>query len=171
MDERFAALPLTNSTSLCVGGITDAEAEAARDDGAEADGFGYYLFLADETAPQRPIEVLAKFLSVSQAEKIRQDYRVKREFRQLDIDSIFKLPVTKEQEHLPYQPNPDVQRGSKALALSSFQLVHMGLEALHLGGRGLDGHTPLARVQGQEGCHVVLVAQFGERAVHGGETV
>lgn len=68
MDEYFAAMPITNATCLCVGGITHDEAEAARSDGLDVDGKGYYLFLAREDAPNDPIQLLAKFLSASEAE-------------------------------------------------------------------------------------------------------
>lgn len=67
MDVHFAALTFRNSKVLCVGSITRAEAEAARGSGVEIDGHGYYLFLADEAAPDTPISVLAKFLSESEA--------------------------------------------------------------------------------------------------------
>jgi hypothetical protein len=67
MDEYFAAMPVTNATVLCVGGVTRAEAEAARDDGLDIDGKGYYLFLANEGAPERPIEILARFFSEMEA--------------------------------------------------------------------------------------------------------
>lgn len=67
MDVHFAALTVRNSKVLCVGSITRAEAEAARDSGIEIDGSGYYLFLADEASPRAPISVLAKFLSETEA--------------------------------------------------------------------------------------------------------
>jgi hypothetical protein len=67
MDMHLAAMPLTNATFVCVGGITAAEAENARSDGYDVDGFGYYLFLAEETAPEKPIQVLAKFYSSDEA--------------------------------------------------------------------------------------------------------
>lgn len=70
MDEHFATIPVTNAMRLCVGSITRAEAEAAREDGADIDGLGYYLFVADETAPHAPIRVLAKFVSSSLAEEL-----------------------------------------------------------------------------------------------------
>lgn len=63
MDEYFAAAPLGNSRVLCVGGITRAETEAARSDGIDVDGKGYYLFLADESEPHKPIEMLGTLLS------------------------------------------------------------------------------------------------------------
>lgn len=67
MDEYFATMPVTNATVLCVGGITRAEAEAAKDDGLDIDGTGYYLFLANEASPEQPIEILARFFSEMQA--------------------------------------------------------------------------------------------------------
>lgn len=67
MDEYFAAIPVNNSMLACVGGITNSEAQAASDDGIPVDGFGYYLFLADEQSPGTPIEILAKFINETQA--------------------------------------------------------------------------------------------------------
>lgn len=70
MDEYFAATPVTNATVLCVGGITRSEAEAARSDGVEIDGRGYYVFLADEAAPDKPIEILATVVSQAAAARL-----------------------------------------------------------------------------------------------------
>lgn len=70
MSEYFAAAPLGNSRCLCVGGITRAEAEAAREDGYDVDGTGYYLFLADEGARDLPIQVLAKLFTPLEAERL-----------------------------------------------------------------------------------------------------
>jgi hypothetical protein len=70
MDEYFGSFPVSNSTMLCVGGITGAEARRAQDDGLHVDGFGYYLFLASDAEPTRPIEILAKFPTLSAAEKL-----------------------------------------------------------------------------------------------------
>jgi hypothetical protein len=70
MDELVGAISLTNSAVLCVGGITNREAKRARDAGLDVDGIGYYLFLASQDDPQKPIEVLAKFWSASAAERI-----------------------------------------------------------------------------------------------------
>jgi hypothetical protein len=61
---------------LCVGGITRAEACMANDAGIEVDGLGYYLFLADQSEPQKPIEVLAKFADPSAAEKLARLFRL-----------------------------------------------------------------------------------------------
>ncbi len=77
MDEYFAATPITNATVLCVGGITRAEADAARDDGVDVDGRGYYLFLADEAAPERPIEILAKVVSDGAAARLAQLFELR----------------------------------------------------------------------------------------------
>ena len=70
MDAEFASLPLNNTTVLCVGGVTKAEAQGAHGDGAQIDGRGYYLFLADESDPDQPIQVLAKFLSAVEADQL-----------------------------------------------------------------------------------------------------
>lgn len=70
MDEYFAASPLGNSRVLCVGGITRAEAAAIRDDGCAIDGQGYYLFVADESDPGKPIELLGTLLSPLHAARL-----------------------------------------------------------------------------------------------------
>ena len=70
MEEYFGLFPVSNAKALCVGGITEKEAEAAREDGIDCDGMGYYLFLSNEDDPQKPIEVLAKFSTNSAAEKL-----------------------------------------------------------------------------------------------------
>jgi len=64
MDEYFATMPVTNATVLCVGSVTRAETERAKDDGLEIDGTGYY---ANATAPREPIQLLAKFFSEFEA--------------------------------------------------------------------------------------------------------
>ena len=70
MEEYFSCFPVSNSTSLCVGGITNAETERAQDDGLELDGLGYYLFLASNAELTRPIEILAKFATPAAAERL-----------------------------------------------------------------------------------------------------
>lgn len=70
MDDLVGAISLTNSAVLCIGGITHNEAQRARDQGQDIDGSGYYLFLASRDDPNKPIEVLAKFWSASDAERI-----------------------------------------------------------------------------------------------------
>jgi hypothetical protein len=67
MDEYFAAIPIGNATLLCVGGVTQKEAEQAR-----LDGTGYYLFLASASDPRQPIQILAKFLSGFEAGRLAQ---------------------------------------------------------------------------------------------------
>jgi hypothetical protein len=70
MDEFFGMVPLSNAAALCVGGISRAEAIEANERGVEADGRGYYLFLASQEDPHKPVEILAKFSSASAAEKL-----------------------------------------------------------------------------------------------------
>ncbi|WP_143596163.1 hypothetical protein [Tistlia consotensis] len=70
MDEIVGAVPVSNSATLCIGGISSAEAERAREAGHDLDGMGYYLFLASQDDPEKPIEVLAKFWSASAAERL-----------------------------------------------------------------------------------------------------
>lgn len=77
MDDYFAAMPASNSTVLCVGGITRAEAESAKHDGFDIDGRGYYLFLAKQDAPDEPIQILAKFLSSLEAERAARIFSAK----------------------------------------------------------------------------------------------
>jgi hypothetical protein len=67
MDEYFAAIPVSNSTVLCVGGMTRRETGLAQESGLEIDGLGYYLFLARVNEPRRPIRLLAKFFSQVEA--------------------------------------------------------------------------------------------------------
>ena len=67
MGAHFASMPLTNATHVCVGTITEREAETLKADGFDSDGLGYYLFLANEAEPQTPIEILGKFFDVSRA--------------------------------------------------------------------------------------------------------
>lgn len=68
MHMQLATMFVSNATVVCVGGITRTEAEDARADGHAIDGFGYYLFLADRVEPEKPIRLLAKFLSSSEAQ-------------------------------------------------------------------------------------------------------
>lgn len=70
MEEYFATVPLSNSALLCVGGITRGETERAHEEGVEIDGFGYYLFLASQADPTKPIEILAKFATEAAAERL-----------------------------------------------------------------------------------------------------
>ena len=70
MSEFFGMIPISNTSALCVGGITQPEVNRAKEDGHEVDGTGYYLFLASQDDPSKPIEVLAKFWSASAAEKL-----------------------------------------------------------------------------------------------------
>lgn len=75
MDEIVGAVPVSNSATLCIGGITGAEAKRAREAGHDLDGTGYYLFLASEDDPKKPIEVLAKLWSASAAERLARIMR------------------------------------------------------------------------------------------------
>ena len=70
MSELLGSAPLSNKALLCVGGITKREAERVREQGHDITGLGYYLFLADQSEPSKPIEVLAEFYSASAAEKV-----------------------------------------------------------------------------------------------------
>lgn len=77
MEDYFAAMPITNATAICVGGITSAEADRAREDGLEIDGLGFYLFIADQAEPSKPIQVLAKFACPTAAERLARLFQVR----------------------------------------------------------------------------------------------
>lgn len=62
MGDYFASIPVSNTTRLCVGALTQAEADAA-----QVDATRYYLFLANEAAPAEPIQILASFFSPFEA--------------------------------------------------------------------------------------------------------
>lgn len=70
MSVHFASMALTNATHVCIGTITDREAESLKADGHDVDGLGYYLFLASEADPSAPIEVLGKFFDASHATRL-----------------------------------------------------------------------------------------------------
>jgi hypothetical protein len=70
MSRHFATLPVSNTTSLCIGGVTRNEAAEARAEGLPVEDDGFYLFLASSNEPSRPIEILARFFSVDQAERL-----------------------------------------------------------------------------------------------------
>ena len=70
MQEIFASIGVSNSKRLCIGGITNAEAREAISSGLDVENSGVYLFLASESNPQRPIEILAKFFSLDHAERL-----------------------------------------------------------------------------------------------------
>lgn len=69
MQEIFSSISLRNSKILCVGSITRREAKEAASRGIEAEPTGFYLYLASAEEPTSPIEILAKFFSVEQAER------------------------------------------------------------------------------------------------------
>jgi hypothetical protein len=61
LKEFFAIGGPANATILCIGSVTRAETERAKNDGLEIDGTGYYLFLANATAPREPFSCLQGF--------------------------------------------------------------------------------------------------------------
>jgi 2-keto-3-deoxy-6-phosphogluconate aldolase len=74
MDFNFASIPVSNTSILCIGGITNEQAQDLRDNGVDVDGFGYYLFLADTQNPSAPIEVIAKCFSAAHAEALARNF-------------------------------------------------------------------------------------------------
>lgn len=73
MSDLFASIPVKNSRVLCVGGITTRESTEALTAGFQAEPSGIYLFLASACEPSTPIEILAKFFSVEQAERAAEN--------------------------------------------------------------------------------------------------
>jgi hypothetical protein len=69
MKETFATITVSNSKRLCIGGITRSETKEALASGLDVDNSGVYLFIASESDPKSPIEILAKFFSLEQAEQ------------------------------------------------------------------------------------------------------
>jgi hypothetical protein len=67
--ETLATVAVSNSKRLCIGGVTRREANEAKAAGLDVDPAGIYLFLASDSDPKSPIEVLAKFFTVDQAER------------------------------------------------------------------------------------------------------
>ena len=67
-----AVATLSNKESLCIGEITDGEAELARQDNPAFDGFGLYLLVVDSRHPRSPGKVLAKFASEDAAKSLAQ---------------------------------------------------------------------------------------------------
>jgi len=63
MEELFFSAPLGGGRHLCIGTITNNEAALSHEHAAFVDGYGYYLFVADEAAPRQLARVLAKFAS------------------------------------------------------------------------------------------------------------
>ena len=66
----------TNRSSLVIGEITAAEAEAAGADNPMVDGAGIYLVSIDNQYPPRMGEVLAKFVSEDAARELARFFRL-----------------------------------------------------------------------------------------------
>jgi hypothetical protein len=75
LPDYFASIPINGTSVACVGGITTKEAEIASADGVQIDGMGYYLYVADSKDLKKPIEVMAKFISESQAARFARMIR------------------------------------------------------------------------------------------------
>lgn len=71
-----AIATLSNRESLCIGEITEREAELARQDNPAFDGYGLYLLAIDNQSPRSPGRVLAKFASEDAARSLAQFFRV-----------------------------------------------------------------------------------------------
>lgn len=69
MQEIFCSISLKNSKILCVGSITRKESREIASQGIIADPSEFYLYVASEAEPTSPIEILAKFFSIEQAER------------------------------------------------------------------------------------------------------
>lgn len=66
----------TNRTSLVIGEITAAEAEAAAAHSPIVDGAGIYLVSMDNQCPTKLGEVLAKFVSEDAAHELANFFRL-----------------------------------------------------------------------------------------------
>lgn len=75
MEELFFSAPLGGGSHLCVGTITNDEAVLSHEHAAFVDGYGYYLFLADEGDPRKLAKVLAKFASEDAAMDAVRSFR------------------------------------------------------------------------------------------------
>lgn len=67
---------LSNKESLCIGEITESEAELAQQDDSAFDGFGLYLIAVDNQSPRSPGRILAKFASEDAAKSLAQFFRL-----------------------------------------------------------------------------------------------
>ncbi len=70
MEEYYSETPISNSKILCVGAITQKEAELAGQDAPFCDGFGYYLYIVDSANPKSGAQVLAKVASEEAAQNL-----------------------------------------------------------------------------------------------------
>lgn len=68
---------LSNKESLCIGEITEREAEIARQEDPSFDGYGLYLIAVDNQIPSSPAKVLAKFASEDAAKCLANFFRIK----------------------------------------------------------------------------------------------
>lgn len=66
---------LSNDESLCIGEITQAEAETAMEIEPSFDGFGLYLMSVSKNNPKSPATVLAKFCSEEAALTVARFFR------------------------------------------------------------------------------------------------
>ena len=67
---------LSNNESLCIGEITQTEAEGAMQDDPSFTGVGIYLMSVSKLAPMAPAKVLAKFCSEEAAMVLAKFFRV-----------------------------------------------------------------------------------------------
>ncbi len=72
-----AIATLTNTESLCIGEITQKEADLAKQDNPAFDGYGLYLVAVDSQAPRAPGRVLAKFASEDAARTLAHFFRLR----------------------------------------------------------------------------------------------
>jgi hypothetical protein len=72
-----AVAHFTNSKSLVIGEITDAEAREASLEEESIDGKGLYLLAVDRQNPMNVAGVLAKFVSEEAAAELAQFFRLR----------------------------------------------------------------------------------------------
>ena len=78
MEDYHFEIPISNHRLLCLGPITRAEAEAVGDEAGFCDGFGHYLFVADEQEPRGDVEIVAKLVSEEAAVRLSELLRARR---------------------------------------------------------------------------------------------
>ena len=65
-----------NSSSLCIGEVTDLDVNSVNDSDFVVDGHGLYLLKVNNKEPQAPAEILAKFTSQAAATELARFFNI-----------------------------------------------------------------------------------------------